>query len=294
MRLGKRSMFLAMLPLLSAACATSSDHEPTATAVDDMPSNQAPAVNRTTHGYVEQDETWRDNIRIDGDVIVREGITLTIEPGTLVHIAANQDIENLINEPIELREGIQNEAENMYGVHRGEPWRDEGNHISILVNGTLHAVGTQDNVMTIRSDSETPGIYDWNRLNIHAGVLSHSVVENYRVLEPADGVVISHNVLRNIGECGVCANAAALIEDNTITNTGHELIDIHGHSPIIRNNHLGPSDNVGIIVDLGSPEIMGNVIEGCDIGIGIINPDSTPIIQGNTFSGNKQDIHSEG
>jgi len=52
-----------------------------------------------------------------------------------VLIAANSDVENLITDPFDLQQGIRQEqpGENPFfrGVHFGEPFRDEGNHISI-------------------------------------------------------------------------------------------------------------------------------------------------------------------
>jgi hypothetical protein len=250
-----------------------------------------PNVNWTTQGYIVKDEIWRDEIHIVGDIFVDEGVTLTIEPGTVVRIAANQDQDNLFDEPFEMKQGIQNEVENINGVHRGEPYRDEGNHISIRISGTLHAVGTLDQMITITSDSPTPGRYDWNRFEFSHGILSYSVVEYYRILSPGNGTEVSHNVLQNIGECGVCANSTVLIQQNTISHAGHELIDMHGTSPTIRNNRLGPNpDRAGIVIDGGSPQILDNTIEGCEQGIIFISPEDAPTIEGNGFSNNWKDI----
>ena len=255
----------------------------------------SPIVNRTTHGYIWSDEIWRGEIRIIGDIIVEEGFTLTIEPGTRVLITANQDVENLFTDPFNMQQGIRQEhpGEDPYyrGVHFGEPFRDEGNHISIRIHGTLHAVGTPEQMITITSDSPTPGIYDWNHFEFDHGILSYAVVEYYRVLGPGDGTEVSHNILRRIGECGVGANSSVVVEYNTISYAGHELIDMHNSSPTIRNNDLGPNpDHVGIVIDGSSPEIVNNTIEGCYHGILFISPPGAPTIEGNTFLNNIQDI----
>jgi parallel beta-helix repeat protein len=241
-----------------------------------------------------RDEIWRGEIHVVGDIIVEEGVTLAIEPGTVVRIAANQDAENLFDWPFDMRQGIQNEAENINGVHFGEPYRDEGHHISIRIAGTLHAVGTPEQMITITSDSPTPGIYDWNHFEFAHGVLSYSVVGYYRVLGPGDGTEVSHNTLRHVGECGVCANSSAVVEHNTISYAGHELVDMHNSSPVIRNNHLGPNpDHAGIVVDGDSPQIADNTIESCGVGIAFISPPGDPTIEGNVFSNNGQDIMRE-
>jgi parallel beta-helix repeat protein len=253
-----------------------------------------PIVNQTTHGRITRDETWAGGIRIIGDVIVEEGATLTIEPGTVVRVAANQDVENLMDQPFDLQQGVNTEHTYEGGVHFGEPYRDEGHHISIIVNGTLHAVGTPEQMITITSDSPNPGIYDWNHLGMAHGVLSYCTVEYYRAFDPGDGTEISHSILRQVGECAVCANSSVTIEDNTISYAGHELIDMHQSSPVIRNNHLGPNPgHAAITMDGGSPQIVDNVIEGCGQGIHLISPPGNPNIEGNTFSNNGEDTSSD-
>jgi parallel beta-helix repeat protein len=222
---------------------------------------------------------------------VDAGVTLTIEPGTVVRVAANQDIENLFDEPFNMKIGIKNKANYDNGVHLGEPYRDEGHHISIRIEGTLQAVGTPEHMITITSDSPTPGIYDWNYFKFEHGILSYSVVEYYRCLGPKNGTEVSHNILQHIGECGVCANSSVVVEDNTISYAGHELVDMHQSSPTIRNNILGPSPNrAGIVIDGGSPQILNNTIMGCKKGILYISPPGNPKLEGNIFKNNGQDI----
>jgi hypothetical protein len=251
-------------------------------------------VNQTTHGRITWDEIWRGEIHIIGDVIVEEGVTLTIEPGTLVRVAANQDVENLMDWPFDLKQGVNTEDTYEHGVHFGEPFRDEGHHISIIVNGTLHAVGTPGQMITITSDSPTPGVYDWNHLGMAHGSLSYCTVEYYRAFDPGDGTEISHSILRHVGECAVCANSTAVIEHNTISYAGHELIDMHQSSPVIRNNHLGPNPgHAALTIDGGSPQIVDNVIEGCGQGIHFISPPGNPNIVGNTFLNNGEDTRSD-
>ena len=253
-----------------------------------------PIVNQTTHGRITWDEIWRGEIHIIGDIIVEEGATLTIEPGTVVRIAANEDVENLFDWPFDMQQGIKTEHNFEGGVHFGEPYRDEGHHISIRVLGTLHAVGTPEQMITITSESPTPAIYDWNHLEIAHGILSYSVVQYYRCMDPRDGTEISHSILRHVGECAVCANSSVLIEHNTISHAGHELIDMHQSSPVILNNHLGPNPgHAAITMDGGSPQIVNNVIEGCGQGIHFISPPGNPRIEGNSFLNNGEDMRSD-
>ncbi len=214
-------------------------------------------------------------------------------------VAANQDSANLFTDPFDMQQGIrpENPDEDPYyrGVHFGEPFRDEGNHISIRIHGTLHAVGTPEQMITITSDSPTPGIYDWNHFDFDNGTLSYCIMEYYRCFNPGNDTVISHNILRNVGECAVCffSGQSALVKHNNISYAGHELIGMENSSPTIRNNYLGPNpDHVGIVIDGGSPEIVNNTIEGCYHGILFISPPDTPISENNTFIDNNKDIEN--
>ncbi len=251
----------------------------------------APAIEPTTHGRILVDEVWTGEVRVVGDIIVEEGVTLTIEPGTRVLIAANQDVENLNLDPFEMQQGIRQERTFDRGVHYGEPFRDEGHHISIRVHGTLHAAGTPAHPITITSDSPTPGIYDWNYFQFDHGVLSYSVVEYYRVLSPGDGTEVSNNVLRHVGECAVCANGSVVVERNSLSDAGHELIDMHRSAPTIRQNRIGPNaEHVGIVIDGGAPQIIDNIVEGCAIGILYISPAENATTERNTFINNGRDV----
>jgi hypothetical protein len=243
-----------------------------------------PFVNRTTHGRIRWDETWRDEINIIGDIIVEEGFTLTIEPGTRVLIAANSDIDNLNTDPILMKQGVNHTSQEERGIKPGEPYWDEGNHISIKILGTLHAVGTPNEMITITSDSPTPSRYDWNHFQFYKGILSYAVVEYYWALGAGEGAIVSHNTLRHIGGCAVCWGfGSTIVEFNTIYDTGHEMIGTLNNSHVIRNNQLGPSNENGIVVEgiNAQPQITGNTIEGCEAGVAIIS--GSPHISSNTI-----------
>lgn len=260
--------------------------------------------NTTRAGQLAGNEIWSDQINITGDILVPEGITLTILPGTRVIISAHKDNRNLFGQGecngiknFDLLTGIPKEDIFNCGVHKGEPYRDEANHISIIIRGILKAVGTEEDRIVFKSDSLNPTIYDWNRLEIHSGILSYADVQNYRILETrGDNVEISHNNLKNIGECGICANSQAKILFNAISDAGHELIDMHDSSPVIQNNQLGPNpDKSGITIDGGLPQIADNTIRGCGSGISLLKQPVGPafeenVLQNNTFIGNSSGI----
>jgi parallel beta-helix repeat protein len=113
-------------------------------------------------------------------------------------------------------------------------------------------------------------------------------MEYYRVLDPGNGVTISHNILKNVGECAVGGTSSSpIIEYNKISYAGHELIDMHADSThVIRNNLLGPNPfpgTFGIVIDSSSPTITNNTFVGCATNIKIFGTGSAPTIVNNTF-----------
>jgi len=279
-----------------------------------LTTSSGPNVNLTTHGIISHDEIWRDEIHIIGDIWVGHGVTLTIEPGTKVLVAAHSDAANLFTDPFDLKQGIcwDETAEEEGGIHVGEPYYDEGNHIQIRIDGTLHAVGTPDQLITITSDAEDPGWYDWRALRFAKGELAYAVVEYYRHLGPGEGTVVRHCILRHIGGCALCSGErhGYTVENTRIYDTGHELIDLHGPADfVIRNCELGPNriqPNPGGIIDVGGegiiidncvPVIVGNTIKECDSGVVFISDLSVELdnyvaelCQSNTFRDNGWDI----
>jgi len=249
----------------------------------------ASATPSVRHGIISSDETWQGEIHVIGDILIPAGVTLTILPGTVVHIAANQDVENL--SPPDawwMKEGV-NWGENDYelAVFHGEPYRDEGHHISFFGEGTLHAVGTPEQMILITSDSPTPTIWDWDLLGVERGILSYCIIEYYRGL---NSPMISHCILRYVGECAVCRQSG-VVEYSSISYAGHELIDTPDSSLIIRGNHLGPNPPGGITAGGGSPQIIDNIFEDCSTGIYLIAPPGPGMImKGNVFRNCGTDI----
>lgn len=242
----------------------------------------APDMLPTTYGRITKDETWQGEVRLVGDIIIEEGVTLTIKPGTTILIAANQDVNNLLDDPFDLKIGIAQEDHIDKGIHLGEPFRDEANHISIIVLGKLIAVGTPDKKITFTSSSSTPTIYDWNKLRIDNGKVAYALIEYYRALDMGHNVEITNSELRHIGECGVCTYGPGLLKENHLWDAGHELIGSQG-TPKIINNLFGPFPiRFAIILGGGSPIIRENTFENCGGAVYIIAP-STPTIEDNIY-----------
>ena len=110
----------------------------------------------TTSGALTGDEAWSGEVAVTGDVTVPSGVTLTIEPGTVVRFLALSDDQS----------GGANSS------------RSE-----LIVEGTLSAVGTAGSPIVFTSSSANPAKGDWYGIRVlinaanGAVTLSHCTVE---------------------------------------------------------------------------------------------------------------------
>ena len=256
-------------------------------------------VDRVIHGYICND-TWDGIIYIDGDIVVPKGCVVRINPGSTIYVAANEDYKNLFvyaDYPEHMYSGINTENKIVDGVHKGEPWYDEGHHISILVEGVIEAKGTEEKSILFTSSEVEPTRWDWNFFTVEGkGLFEYATIEYCRSFEPAgSGSRVRRSTIRHIGGSGIWLGISKDVEitENTIYDAGHELIDTHGSTAMIINNDLGPnmfSDGtfgVAIIIDGGSPQIIGNKIHDTSRGILFLSePDTSIRIEENKFQNN--------
>ena len=130
----------------------------------------------TTSGALSGDETWSGTVELTGDVTVPTGVTLTVEPGTMVRTAALSDDQNA--------------------------GADASRTELIIDGGTLQSVGTVGTPITLTSNATTPTAGDWYGIrSINNGVINlhHAIVEyavfgvNYQL----NGVLIGNFVVED-------------------------------------------------------------------------------------------------
>ncbi|MBN1158816.1 MAG: hypothetical protein JXA61_05500 [Bacteroidales bacterium] len=89
-----------------------------------------------------EDETWSGNLTLKGDIRIPDGITLTIMPGTVIRVSTE------------------------------DPDWDEGYEdgtIDIYSSGNIIANGTEDQIIVLTSDDDTPIINDWWGIGLSHG-----------------------------------------------------------------------------------------------------------------------------
>ncbi len=205
----------------------------------------------------------KDNPHIISDkVIVPEGVTLTIEPGTVVKFAA---VKNSCALP------------------------------GILVKGTLKAEGLTDAPIIFTSvndhsvggatGSGTPNPGDWNAIFFDPtslnSVLSHAVVKYGGYSDQAcesswDWVEGAIDIY----------SSSVSIANSEINSNKTGIYVTAGTSPTISACNILNNTGQGILIDGASPRIQSSIFrQNTDNGIKCINT-SLPIITGNTFDSN--------
>lgn len=121
-------------------------------AIAGMPSSSAASREMVVRGGVAADSAWSGAVTIVGQVVVKKGVTLTIQPGTTVRFAWADEDGN--------------------GIGDGE----------LSVEGRLVARGTRDQPITFTSAREQPAPKDWTFVVISTS--RESVIE-YCVFEYA-------------------------------------------------------------------------------------------------------------
>lgn len=224
------------------------------------------------------DETWSGLESLTENVIVPSGITLTIDPGTIVEFSAGAGIE-------------------------------------LLIDGTLIANGILGNEITFTSNSGTPlkGDWTWIRFSSTGGgsimysrieyantgvmssntslTLSNNTFEsnNYGINSYGSSSLIENNVFSN-NDFGIsCNDSSAVIKMNYFYNNTNDGINISGTSSglSVLNNVVYSNGGHGIEVEYSSsPDIINNTLHGNGKNGLYIKNGSSPVVKNNIITGN--------
>lgn len=232
----------------------------------------------TVSGEISDNTTWTSAdspYLVTGDVTVKPGITLTIEPGAKIVFLAHRD--------------DQQSGRNKNG---GE----------IVIQGRLIAQGTSTQEIVFTSSSKYPVPGDWHGLFFSGG----EGVIDYAVIQYAyDGVylenaspAITNSAMSSNANFGIYSSNAsnARIEGNTISNNTSGGIYCGSASDLrIERNTITENNSDGIYCSQSSPIITGNrILNHWNAGISCSSPDlsdcPSPVITNNTLVGNANGI----
>lgn len=208
----------------------------------------------TTSGILVQDEIWSGNIRLTGDVVIPEGITLTILAGTAISFApSHSDYDAKLSLPADLG----------------------GGKCNLVVQGNLRIEGKRDNEVIMGDlvyDLETQSKISWGGI-IFEGINALSIV-NYARIRYADVAI-------------VCLDSSSpKIVNNTITENDVGVMTFGFSSPRINENKIHHNTLWGVsCYDYSFPIISKNIITANLVGTGS-HDFSFPTIRYNNLSDN--------
>lgn len=216
-------------------------------------------------GLIVTDEFWTSDKTyvVTGNILVSEGITLTIEPGTVVKF---QDA------------------------------------VTMRIDGKLVAVGTPEKQILITSSSNNPTSGLWQGLEFTQKSVAYDSIIEYAQIEFASTAVKANYASPTIRFSKILHNRTGiwcwaqmengftpvLIIDNLIANNDTGIYVQAAFDGIAKINHNRIIDNLtGIFLDnVNSSEIIYNLIEGNTTGIGGDMGTHTITVISNTITNN--------
>lgn len=186
-------------------------------------------------GPLLNDETWEGEILVSETVIVPEGVTLTIEPGTFVK----------------------------FRHYRGYKEPKVG---LVVEGGTIKAVGTPEEQIWFTSDAENPINGDWSGIsliNTRTSTFDYVIVEygEIGIEQFYSAVNVTNSVVRwNNSEGLYSETSTPLFKNNTIYGNAYHAIALENFNEyvqILDNVIYGPSYQ-GIMVQNTNVLIEGN------------------------------------
>jgi parallel beta-helix repeat protein len=251
--------------------------------------------NASKSGTLTRDEIWGGEIYVMDHVFVPEGVTLTMEPGTVVKLKHYRGYK--------------------------EPWKK----LSIVIGGTLEAVGTPEEQICFTSDAPDPINGDWCMLRFE-NTENDSIIM-YAVIEFAQQGInmwnssptISHTIVRWNNWEGIYLESYCkpLLEYNQIYENGYNGVAMEQfNEATLRYNTIMRSGTSGIHVDASTARIEYNIVQenranGLSVddhgtiialnntiednlgaGIGLGEGLNRVTAQGNKFRNNSHDIDS--
>lgn len=234
-------------------------------------------------GYINENTTWvkdEDPYRLTGSVYVNPGVTLTIEPGTIVDFYS----------------------------------------YSIYVSGTLNCQGTSDNKIVLYSSASytSSSVYfqsspSWNETTNSGCIIDNAVLSSTGVYVTNCSPKISNSLFTASTSYALRLYTSSSTVYRNVFDCQNIAIYISGSSssPTIAENYIKSSNNYGISAG-GPAAIINNNITGCSTGIsassnsnitgnlitsntyGIMTTGITTLIQNNTISKNTYGISGGG
>jgi hypothetical protein len=246
---------LAVVLFLSTSCREGDDRVPAVGKHGCVPP-RAPVK-----GGIERDTRWCGTVRVGGNVLVPKGVTLIVEPGTIVR----------------------------FRPYRG--YREPEKRLQLRVEGRLVARGRPGQLIRFTSDTVDPRNGDWSMVKL---VSARGSRVAYALFEFGQhglniwntDIDLSRVVIRFQNWEGLYAenNCRVTVDHSRIYANGYNCIAVEQKVRLeVRNSYIANCGTLGIHVDSSTAVIERNLIEGSQEGLCLDN-DSTVTAVANRFA----------
>ena len=238
-------------------------------------------------GTLDGDVTWSGAITITGDLIVLPGATLTILPGTVITVRADEDDQHAshLGPPDALTRGDPTHDPDAGGVAFQQA------HVSILIQGRIDARGRADAPIVWKSSKATPFYTDWDGIQVAEGAFAYNVVEwclnGLYAAQNHKGMTVDHSVVRHIWAAGVgfhqpaASSGPSWVKNSRIEDCGHEAVDTHSPGNLELAYNVVSRSQVGFnLQDAMTANVHHNVITRTGFPVLAVNATSVLVTHG--------------
>ena len=215
-------------------------------------------------GQIKRNTNWCHDVLVNGNILVPRGVTLTIDPGTVVRFKA----------------------------YRG--YRDPGKRLRIRVEGRLVANGKPGRLIWFTSHEGAPLNGDWSMVKL-VGARGSEV--SYAVFEFSQhglniwntDLTLSHVVIRfnNWEGLYIENKSKVVLENSRVYANGYNCIATEQFNHLtVKGSYIANCGTMGIHVDASEALIQGNLIEGSQEGVSLDN-DAKVKVLANRFTAQK-------
>lgn len=224
----------------------------------------------TTSGLITKDETWSGEIHLTGDIFLATGVTLTIEPGTIVYVASNSDDQ---------QSGTGQGMDDYITSHNDPVGTEEWDKNAIWIdgrNGILNFVGTEEEPIVFRPEGDSTSSGQWSGIFIERGTIKYTEIWHggrnsilaTGFIEGREQIEIAYNKVINPYWCGICALTNNLWIHHNIVGGGAHQAMAAGSGSIVEHNYVENCQNA---IFVGGVDIVvrNNIAVDCARGLQI-------------------------
>lgn len=233
----------------------------------------------TPSGTVEASERWSGKIKLTGDVVIPEGITVSVQPGANINFTSASDHDVRITAVSDSTEVL---------THDGL--------IDIIVRGDFQISATEKTMVYVGTDGKK-GTFGWGSL-IFIGSNESSEIRYVEIKHGQGAVVFAdsskarlENALVSFGGINVRTFdwARPAISNNRLKNAFAAVYSYGMSQPVIRDNRLETLTHGIGTTNRSQPSIEGNIIHSTQTGV-ICMDAAQPRLTQNTIQDNDRGL----